>query len=89
MLDPVDHRVVVDTSAALDGSKAHTIDIQGQAVPFDLSGVAFGGVGFDKLASAALAAVVLLAATVTIFSDLSGVTLRTLHPSIMQRLHIS
>ena len=76
---------MIDSRAAFDCSKPHAIDIELQAVVFDLVAVSSAAVGFDELAATLFADVALLAILVTVLGAVARFASWTFHPYSMQR----
>ena len=76
---------MIDSRAAFDGSKPHTVDIELQAVAFDLIAISTAAVGFNELAVTMLADVTLLTILVTVFGAVARFASWTFHPYSMQR----
>jgi hypothetical protein len=82
----VHDRRVVDLGDSFDAPQSHAIEIHFETQLLDVIGVSPRAVRLEKLATTLLALIALSASTVPVFSRVSGVTLRTFHPSIMPKL---
>ena len=77
------HRGVVDIHDPFNTTKSPAVDVHLQASLFDVRGIASLFGRLDKLATTLMAAVTLLASMVAVFTDLRGLTSRTLHVYIL------
>jgi hypothetical protein len=78
---------VVNLGDSFDAPQSHAIEIHFDAQLLDIVGVSPRAVGFEELPTAVLALVALSASSMSVFSRLSGVTLRTFHSSIVPIEH--
>ena len=80
--NPVHDSGVVNLSHPFNAAQSHTVEIHFDARLLDIVRVSPSTVGFEELTTALLALVVLSATTMSVFSGLGRVTLRTFHGSI-------
>jgi transposase len=71
---------------SFDSPQSHAIEIHFDAQLLDILRVSPRAVGFEELTTALLALVALSVSTMSVFSCLRGVTLRTFHLSIVPNL---
>ncbi len=77
---------MVDARSSFNSPKAHSIDVQIQAMLFNGSAVSFRLIELDKLTTVVVADIVLFATSLSIFTDISRFALRGFHLSNRQRL---